>query len=396
MSSSPVAPAPDASVDAAARPSLTVLYGFWSGATQAVARALVAADPSVTLIRHGPNATADRLRDDVLPSLARLAGSRPARDVVLVLPEEADPETVCAASTHCLVGGVPLSDLVRVRSHVTVVDAEHLLDGLGTDDDLVALGIQAGDHDCRAVADVVVRQIECADALVLWQSRADPLATAQAQALLHRLAPWVPCLPVARDRIDAAGLVRHLRHSGHRPQVPGVLARGLEGYPLGVHEPQPRCDIVSAVFRARRPFHPQRLYDTLETLQDGVLRSRGHLWLASQPDTVVAWDFTASGLTLGTLGRWLAAVPDDCWDLASDDRRLAAAFDWDPYYEDRHQHLVFIGLDLDAADLQRTLSGCLLTDTELADGATAWRDYPDPFAGRFPAPDLRTDGNAAT
>ncbi|TDB73133.1 cobalamin biosynthesis protein CobW [Micromonospora sp. KC723] len=428
MSTSPLAPA-DAGVPSAdTRPSLTVLSGFWPAVTYAVARSLLAADPALLLVRHDlaevREGTVHRvvrdsaglvederitlahgcvsctLREDVLPTLARLARAHSGRDLLLMLPEVVEPEAVAAACAHCLVDGAPLADLLRIDSYVTVVAAEHLLDGLSSTDDLRALGIQAADNDDRALADVVVRQIEYADTLVLWGDSPDgAYDTSRLAVLLQRMTPWATLVRVQGDHVDAGELTRQLRGTRrHRPETPGVLARGLEGYSLGVHEPHPDCGVVSVVFRARRPFHPRRLHTVLEEVNADVIRSRGHLWLASQPETVVAWEFAGGGLGLGSLGRWLATLPDAHWDDVSDHRRLAAALDWDPYYGDRHQHLAFIGLELDPADLRRTLSRCLLTDAELADGEDTWRTYPDPFAGCFPlaGPDpTNTEGEPA-
>ncbi|TDC83916.1 cobalamin biosynthesis protein CobW [Micromonospora sp. KC606] len=414
MSTSPLAPADAGAPTADTRPSLTVLSGFWPAATYAVARALLAADPALLLVRHdlaevregtvhrvvrdGAGLLEDEritlahgcvsctLREDVLPTLARLARAHPGRDLLLMLPEVVEPEAVAAACAHCLVDGAALADLLRIDSYVTVVAAEHLLDGLASTDDLQTLGIQAADNDNRALADVVVRQIEYADTLVLWGDSPDgEYDTSRLAVLLERMTPWATLVRVQDDHVDAGELTRRLRGTNrHRPETPGVLARGLEGYSLGVHEPHPDCGVVSVVFRARRPFHPHRLHDVLEEVNADVVRSRGHLWLASQPETVIAWEFAGGGLGLGSLGRWLAALPDPHWDDVSDHRRLAAALDWDPYYGDRHQHLVFIGLDLDPADVHRALARCLLTDAELADGEDIWRTYHDPFAGCFP------------
>ncbi|MEV2237111.1 GTP-binding protein [Micromonospora sp. NPDC049891] len=418
MSTSPLAPAGSGTAAARVRPSLTVLSGFWPGATYAVARALLAADPALLLVRHdladvrvggvhrvvrdssgvlederislAHGCVSCTLREDVLPTLARLARAHPDRDLILMLPEVVEPEAVAAACTHCLVDGAPVTDLLHVDSYVTVVDAEHLLDGLASTDDLRARDIHAAEDDDRSLADVIVRQIEYADTLVLWgRSRDGDYDTGRLAVLLERMTPWATQVHVGDDVVDAQALTRQLRRTHrHRPETPGVLVRGLEGHVLGVHEPHPDCGVVSVDFRARRPFHPQRLHDVLEAVNAEVIRSRGHLWLASQPETVIAWDFAGGGLSLGSLGRWLAFLPDARWAEASDHRRLAAALDWDPYYGDRHQHLVFIGLDLDPADLHRTLTGCLLTDAELADGEQAWRGYPDPFAGCFPLTEL--------
>ncbi|GAB4102673.1 zinc metallochaperone GTPase ZigA [Micromonospora taraxaci] len=421
MSSSPLAPT-GTTTNSPARPSLTVLGGFWSTATFAVARTLLAADPSLLLVRHdisgiregvvrrvirsGAGIVSDErvelrhgcvsctLREDVLPTLARLARTHPDRDLVLMLPEVVEPEAVAAACAHCLVDGAPVTDLVRVDSYVTVVDTEHLLDGLASTDDLRDLGIHAAADDHRTLADVVVRQIEYADTLVLWGTSPEgPFDTSRMSVLLQRMAPWATQVHVGADVVDATELSRQLRDTDrHRPETPAVLARGLEGYALGVHEPQADCGVVSTVFRSRRPFHPWRLHEALEAVNADVIRSRGHLWLASQPETVVAWEFAGGGLSMASLGRWLTAQPDDSWDHVSDQRRLAAALDWDPYYGDRHQNLVFVGLDLDPADLHRTLSGCLLTDAELADGEETWLRYVDPFAGCFPPIAVDTEG----
>ncbi|WP_033344059.1 CobW family GTP-binding protein [Catenuloplanes japonicus] len=397
--------------DTARRPALTVLSGFWQPATYAVARTLLAAEPALRLIRHdltdlrdgrvrrivrtGRDVLEDvtvrlrhgclscTLREDVLPTLARLAADAPDRDLLLMLPDIVEPEAVADACT-------PLADLLRIDSFVTVVDTDNLLAGLASADDLVTLGIHAAEDDDRALADVIVRQVEYADTVVSWgDCEAGAFDTAQARTLLQRLAPWAAHVHVGGDDpVDATGLGgRLLRTRRHRPETPGVLARGIEGYPLGAFEGTHECDVVSVTFRSRRPFHPQRLADALDDVNEEMLRSRGHLWLASQPETVVAWDFAGGGLGLGSLGRWLAATPDEYWDDASDQRRIAAALDWDPYYGDRGQHLVLIGIDPDAARVRRTLRSCLLTDAELADGEDVWRTYPDPFAGSFPLAD---------
>ncbi|GAB7039593.1 MULTISPECIES: CobW family GTP-binding protein [Catenuloplanes] len=385
MSSSPVAPRSVPARASDARPSLTVLSGFWPEAVREVAGTLLARDPALLVVRHeihddhvrrtvrsGAGVLEDvrvelvhtcvtcTLREDVLPTVARLAAAHPDRDLVVHLPELAEPEMLADA----------WPESVRVDSYVTVVDGEHVLDALGTDEDLAALGL-AGDDE-RTLAELVVRQIEYADTLVVHGD-----ADGRVRALLHRLAPWAA-------RAGAGELRRHTHR--HRPETPAVLARGLEGFALGVHEPAPENDVVSAVFRARRPFHPGRLHDALDEINESVLRSRGHFWLAGQPETVIAWEFAGGSLGLRSLGRWLTAVPDAEWDLASDQRRLAAAMDWDPYYGDRHHHLVFIGLELDAAALHRRLTGCLLTDAELAEGEAGWRRLPDPMAGAFGTP----------
>lgn len=239
MSSSPQAPVHVVTADADPRPSLTVLLGFWPEAVFAVARALLAADPSLLLVRHDLTGIRDgvvwrvvrsgarimedervslrhgcvacAVRDDVLPTLVRLTRSHPGQDLVLMLPEVVEPETVGAACAHCLVDGAAITDLLCVDSYVTVVDAEHLLDGLASTGDLASLGIQAADDGHRAFADVVVRQIEYADTLVLWgQSPERAFDTRMMSILLQQMAPRAVHIRVDGDCFDASALTRQL------------------------------------------------------------------------------------------------------------------------------------------------------------------------------------------
>jgi G3E family GTPase len=143
------------------------------------------------------------------------------------------------------------------------------------------------------------------------------------------------------------------------------------------------------VFHTRRPFHPQRLHDALDDLTAEALRGRGQLWIASQPDTAIAWESAGGGILLGNLGHWLTALPRERWTEASDMRRLAADADWDPYYGDRRTMLSFVGLHLDVAAMTAALEGCLLTDAEVAEGTDGWTGLPDPFADFFPLDDER-------
>ncbi len=404
----PLGTATAAPVEADLRPALTVLSGFWPESTLGVARALLADDLSLIVIRHdlaGVRAghvhrivrtgtdvledtevdlvhgcTSCTLREDVLPTLVRLARSHPHRDLVLVLPEAVEPDALAQACASVLVQGAPVSDALRIDSFVAVVDAERAMADLGTTDDLIRREMHAGEDDHRAVASVVARQIEYADTIVLYgQSPDGAEATARLSVLLQRLAPWA-----TQFAHDDPGLAYRLRRTGRqRAAVAGVLTRGLEGMAVAEADVAPELDVVSTVFRARRPFHPYRLHRAFASVTTGVLRSRGHLWIASQPELALSWESAGGRVVMGRLGEWLASAPEERWAEASEQRRLAAAMEWDPYYGDRNSYLVLVGLTLDPAGLTRRLTACLLTDDELAAGEEGWQALPDPFAGLF-------------
>ncbi|WJK36337.1 GTP-binding protein [Solwaraspora sp. WMMA2065] len=421
MSTNPTATASAPDLDQ--RPAVTVLTSFSEAAAAVVARQLLSADKRLLVVCHDISAIRSgrvrrtvrgaegliedtavelvhgcvscTLREDILPTLTRLAGQHPAHGIVLVLPTVVEPEAVAAACAHCLVDGAPVTDVVRFDSYVTVVDAASLLDDLTSTDDLRDRQLHAADDDHRAVAEVVVRQIEYADTVVSWERSGDPFEQARLSALLYRLAPWARHLEIGakhdtgpQDTGQHGDLAAALLRTGrHDPAAPGPLGRALEGFPIAVHAPDSDCGVVSLLFETRRPFHPQRLHDALEDLTEDLLRGRGQLWIASQPDAVVGFEFAGGGVAMGSLGYWLAALPADRWGEASDYRRIAADLSWDPYYGDRRTALAFVGLRVDATALTDLLTACLLTDDEIADGFDRWRDLPDPFAGCFPLDD---------
>ena len=61
--------------------------------------------------------------------------------------------------------------------------------------------------------------------------------------------------------------------------------------------------------RASRPFHPGRLLDSLEQLGTGPHRSRGCFWLPSRPGRIIAWDGAGGQLSIGHHGPWGDQVP---------------------------------------------------------------------------------------
>ncbi|EXG82587.1 GTP-binding protein [Cryptosporangium arvum] len=396
------------------RPAVTVLSGFSPAATGAVARRLLVDDPSLLLVVHSIDDLADgtvrrlvrtaagivedvtvelvhgcfscTLRDDVLPTLVRLAHERPGSDLLLALPRAVEPEAVAAACAH----SPWVAEAVRFDSYVTVVDAGRITGDLDTTDDLRDRGLHVAPDDHRAVADVVARQLEYADTILTWTPPdTDPLDRVRTATLLRRLVPWA--VPVDADTGDLPAAIR--RTHRHDPRLPATLGRALAGYPIGDQAPTGDWGVASLVFEARRPFHPQRLHDALEDLAGLTLRARGQLWIASQPDTVLGFEAAGGGIGLGGLGYWLAALPPARWTEASLDRRLTADATWDPYYGDRRTTLAFVGLDLASDALTTLLTHCLLTDDELADGHDTWPTLPDPFAGCFTHPET-TDAPA--
>jgi G3E family GTPase len=367
---------------------VAMLCGFRPHATTEAAQALLAGNPAWRLLHYEttrPGVLARRdggetpAEDD--PAAALLADliSATSRDddsdLLVLLPEAWEPDQIRTAwQAH------PGPGTLQVT---TVVPADLVLDGLTNDTALHTIGLHHSAADARSIGDLVNRQLEQADTVVLAGApEGDDWEAEQLRVLLQRIAPWSQHQSLADSRPPTAGRTA--------PMAP--LTRGLRGHAVGLHEPLPEHGVTACVFHARRPLHPERLHDALDEITDRVIRSRGHFWLACRPDLVMTWE-SADGLSIGPAGGWLADIPGQHWDSTDAERCLAAAVDWDPYYGERHHHLAFIGIDLDPVRLHRTLTRCLLTDEELSRGEDGWRALTDPFTRAYPL--TITDGSTA-
>lgn len=308
------------------------------------------------------------LREDTLPLLRRLVARPDVRRVVLHLDPGMEPEPVCWALHNVLVGDVVIADLVTIEAVVAVVDDGEWLAAAAGDE---PLGLTPDDD--RTLAQVAVGQVEFADAVVVT-GHGDRWEAARTAAVLDRLVPGAP------RSATVHGLLEAIPAAARRGAVTDAHAPLLRGCP----PLEPDCGVALTVFEARRPFHPQRLYRAIDVLLTGVVRTRGRIWVATQPDVALWLESAGGGLRVGHAGAWLAAVGDDAWRRVSPDRRAKAAVDWHPRWGDRMQEIVFLSHDASPAYVVATLWDALLTDDELA---RDWRGYEDPFMAREPLED---------
>lgn len=313
------------------------------------------------------------LREDLLPLLRRLARMPQVRRIVVRLDEAMEPEPVSWALRNVLVGERPVIEDVDLRAVLTVVDCTAWLADATGDETLIERNLQASPEDERTVAQVALSQVEFADLLVLAGAAPDAWSAAKAAAVLDRVAPSIPRLELST--VDAKTVLDAVPTGARRGEVTDMHGPLLHGEPP-LHSD---CGIALLTFTSQRPFHPERLHDAIDVLLDGVVRTRGRAWVASQPDMALWIESAGGGLGIGHAGPWLAAPDGPDWADVSPDRRTLASLRWDPLFGDRAQELVVITDQATPDEIEAALRGALLTDEELAAGEEAWLRYPDPF-----------------
>ncbi|SHG68462.1 zinc metallochaperone GTPase ZigA [Pollutimonas bauzanensis] len=317
------------------------------------------------------------LREDLLLEVDRLA--KEGRFDQLVIESTGISEPLPVAETFTFEGedGRSLGEVARLDTMVTVVDAYNFLRDYGSRDSLQERGESLGEEDERTVVDLLIEQIEFCDVLVLNKvDLIDEQERERLMAILRKLNPRAR-IEVAEfgkvplDRVLATGLFDFQEAS----KAPGWLQELR-----GTHTPETEeYGIRSFVYRARRPFHPQRFHDYVASELPGVVRSKGFYWLASHPTLAGSWSQAGAIVRHGPAGYWWAAMPPERWPQDPETVRLIRE-KWDERVGDARQELVLIGMDMDESALRAHFDACLLTDEEMALGPEGWQQWPSPFA----------------
>lgn len=317
------------------------------------------------------------LREDLLVEVMRLAREERFDYLLIESTGISEPLPVAETFTFEDEDGLTLGDYAELDTMVTVVDAHNFLRQYRAADDLAAMGIGVDDEDERTIAELLVDQVEFADVLVI--NKVDLAVEGdllRLEAILRRLNPTARILRAQQGHV---ALKNVLNTKSFRLEQAAQFPEWLKEE-RGSHIPETEeYGIGSFVFRARRPFHPARLMETLESDQlDSVVRSKGIIWLATRHNQVGIWSQAGDVVMLECGGAWWSASPQD--ELPTDPT-LRAEIDavTEGEFGDRRQELIVIGEDMDEDDVRAALNACLLTDEEMVPGWRRWRQMEDPF-----------------
>ncbi|HXZ09957.1 MAG TPA: GTP-binding protein [Paraburkholderia sp.] len=332
------------------------------------------------------------LRDDLVGEIRRLAGENRFDAIVVEASAIAEPTPIAEALVfadddgHDDPNGLPLSDLARLDTMVTVVDASTFLHDYARADALTELGIGATEEDDRTLVELLVEQIEFCDVLVI--NKADLVSADDLTRLQHIFARFNPRAVQYVSRFGDVPLAEVLdtgRFDFDEASGSAGWLAALNEHPG--HESHAEADdsgIGTFIYRARKPFHPERLWALLHEEWKGVLRTKGFFWLATRSEIGGSLSQAGGACRHGPAGMWWAAQDRSEWPEGDDELMAEIAADWygDPddfTIGDRRQELVMIGADIDPAIWRAKLDACLLTDDEYALGSEAWQKLSDPF-----------------
>ena len=318
------------------------------------------------------------LRDDLLAEVSRLA--QEGRFDYLLIESTGISEPIPVAQTFTFEDedGVSLSQVSRLDTMVTVVDAASFLRDYNAAEALKDRGESLGEEDHRTVTDLLIDQIEFADVIVL--NKRDLVSESQAlevEAIIKALNPGAKIIQATRGEIPLGSVL----NTGLFDYDTAASSAGWIRELQGEHTPETEeYGISSFTYRTSHPFDAAKLWALLHEDDNwhGVLRSKGFFWVAADHRVAYEWAQAGGVSSVIPAGMWWAAVPREHWSH-SDGQRPDQQPDWHERYGDRSQQLVFIGQKMDEAVMRSRLDACLLADATATADSTVWAALDNPF-----------------
>ena len=318
------------------------------------------------------------LREDLLEEVTKLASEGRFDYLVIESTGISEPLPVAETFTFSDENGVSLSEIAKLDTMVTVVDAVNFLRDFDEAKLLQDTNESLGEEDERSVADLLVEQVEFADLVLI--TKTDLINSTELErliAILKTLNTNSRIIPIKHGRVSIDEVINTgLFNFERAQQAPGWLKEMR-----GEHIPETEeYGISSFVYKARRPFHPEKFYHFLHGTEKfgKLIRSKGYFWLATRPQFAGEWNQAGGIARHGFAGKFWKATPEKDWPV--DKEYLSSIKEvWVEPFGDMRQELVFIGQGLKKDSMITALDACILSEEEVLQGKNYWATLTDPF-----------------
>ncbi|MDC7767709.1 GTP-binding protein [Priestia megaterium] len=315
------------------------------------------------------------LRDDLMKEVERLADNGDIDYIVIESSGISEPIPVAQTFTYIDEElGIDLTQKCSLDTMVTVVDANRFWEDFSSGESLLDRKEGTDENDTREVIDLLIDQIEFANVILL--NKVDLLTKDDAdelQAVLHKLNPEATVIQTINSEVSLEAILHtELFDFEKASQGAGWIKELNEEH----HTPETEeFGISSFVYRRNRPLHPERFMKWLENWPVDIVRAKGFFWLASRNNMAGLLSQAGTSIMIQAAGEWIATYsPEEREQTLKEEPELRAK--WDEQFGDRINELVFIGIDMNKAEIIETLDRCLLTNEEMNQD---WSTLKDPL-----------------
>ena len=334
-----------------------------------------AADDSLVALQNG--CICCTLKMDLVQQLSDIVSAGRFDYIVIEASGICEPEpiaqTICSIPsldpryTEC---GIPVLDCI-----VTVVDALRMQSEFGC-----GLDLKRKDIDEDDIENLVIQQIEfCNKILLNKASEVTPEELGRVRAIVRELQPKAEIIECDWGDVDLDSLLNTHLFDFESVVTSATWIREVEGHhdedeEEHGHEEEhdhhhhhhheggevEEYGIGTYVYFARKAFDINRFdWFVAKRWPKGVIRAKGLCYFQGQFDTCYVFEQAGKQVSLRNAGLWYGAMPkEELMRQLETDPMLAR--DWDPYYGDRMQKIVFIGQHLDKEAIRKALDECLV------------------------------------
>ncbi|MCB9983612.1 MAG: GTP-binding protein [Rhodospirillales bacterium] len=322
------------------------------------------------------------LREDLLEQVEALAAEGKYDYLLIESTGISEPLPVAATFDFRDENGKSLSDVARLDTMVTVVDAANLIKNYSSTDFLKDGDESLGEEDERTLVDLLVEQIEFANVVIL--NKLDLVSDEErntVRSIIRSLNGRAEIIEATLGQVDLDQIMDTGLFHFEEAQEHPLWAQELYNFKDHVPETE-EYGIISFVYRARQPFNPEKIYQFFNEPWPGVVRAKGFFWISSRPDYVGEVSQAGAFVRHNGMGRWWAAVPQNRWPDTEEFEQVLRDT-WNKQYGDRRQEIVFIGLkgEMDEEAIRKRLDSCLVKD--YLNAPEFWQKLKDPFPEWF-------------
>ena len=322
------------------------------------------------------------LREDLLEQVRQLSKEKKFDYLLIESTGISEPLPVATTFDFRDENEQSLSDVSRLDTMVTVVDAANLIKNYSSTDFLKDKGEVAGEADERTLVDLLVEQIEFANVILL--NKVDLVSEKELKiirAVIRGLNAKAKIIETNHSKVAMNEVMNTNLYDLKEAQNHPLWAQEL--YNPDDHTPETEeYGVTSFVYRARDPFDPEKIHSFFNQEWPGVIRAKGFFWISSRPNFVGEVSQAGAFVRHQGIGKWWAAVNEEQWP---DDKsfRLNINKIWAKGYGDRRQEIVFIGLknEMNESLIKNKLDGFLIKNYSINLANTL--KYKDPFPEWF-------------
>ncbi len=326
------------------------------------------------------------LKMDLVQQLSDIVAADKFDYIVIEASGICEPEPI--AQTICSIPsldprytehGIPVLDCI-----VTVVDALRMQSEFGC-----GLDLKRKDIDEDDIENLVIQQIEfCNKILLNKASEVTPEELGRVRAIVRELQPKAEIIECDWGDVDLGSLLNTRLFDFESVVTSATWIREVEGHHDEDDDHEDDHDeehdedhenehghhhhhhheggeveeygIGTYVYCARKALDINRFdWFVAKRWPEGVIRAKGLCYFQDQFDTCYVFEQAGKQVSLRNAGLWYGAMPkEQLMRQLETDPMLAR--DWDPYYGDRMQKIVFIGQHLDRDAIRKSLDECLV------------------------------------